>query len=1194
MMYTKHIILIFIYIFLNPSNTKAFDIKYSSTPPFMTQSLKPNVTIIMDYSGSMRFPAYYTCTSNSCGTIDKNYDKNIVYYGYFNTHFGYKYIDNQFEKSSCIVNNNIGTSTCISGNLLNFILMSRFDVAAKTLIGGKHKTDTKNILAPIGVGTSSVLRDNILKCSFSITSDTISNVVKFSATDYANGICPIKFSNNRYGFVKIDEADHIGIIQKSFDKVRFNLISFQGSGSSIKYSFGDNSLEKLVTVIESIWPNGKTPTKSGVQVAYDHFKQISIQNEYNNEKNDPFKYLVIQEDGTKEYKKVPCIKSYILLITDGKFSSKSDDPTQYLHKLHTEDLRIMGSEKFKSQSIKKIYSIFTFAEDEKGENSTKISALFGSYSTEETTENFPYPFTKYPHDAREITFPLTECDPQNSFNQNCKMWDKETNGIEGSEPDGIPDTYFKINNGIELERILTKIFNEIQGGSAAGSAVSMLSQQKSAGTLMNQAIFSSELKIDESSKLKWIGRIFSFWFYNSRTYQNIREDTTTNKRLKICGTNSDDIMKYNVNDDGSLSITTYAGDCNGNSSYESSDKKHLFNDIVQNTDYENIETVWEAGLILKNQNADNRNIFTVNTNNNKVDFTVDKSSQFADFLGNKSSLPPCLNSDKNNLINYIRGNYIPKCRDNRMPDGKVWKLGDIIYSTPQVVNYGKTSYLFVGANDGMLHVFNAGHISHKKLQTAESAIVSNNAENLGSSDELGSEIWAFIPKNMLPYLRALPNPDYKHMYFVDGKPYIHEIDTNNDKVIDKRILIGGFRLGGAVTSCTGSGCITPPSDTCPQTAYSQSYEENDCIGRASYFALDITSPESPEFLWEYTHKDLGMSYSGPAVITKIDSQKEQHTYVMFLSGPANYKGKTTANLKSFILEVDNDLNITDTNIKDFGISGYFGGRLFTSGVLDDEGNTKALFFGISNEHHGNVYGIKIKGESPSDWIYTKLFTTDIEPVTAQITSKKCFTKDYIYFGSGRWFYKNDKMNGKANYIYGYHYNPDNIKPISTQYDISTDKQGSCSVPANTGRVWKIKLSKANEINDGNKGYYKERMISNPTPSQYNNYTIFNTTAPSEDLCAYGGHSRLWAVNCATGGNVFDPCSYSYDVENPPTTILAQYSIGNIEQIKGNKTSFSENGNRATKRMPGTTSEEGAKDTERDWDAIRRLLLWMEK
>jgi type IV pilus assembly protein PilY1 len=121
---------------------------------------------------------------------------------------------------------------------------------------------------------------------------------------------------------------------------------------------------------------------------------------------------------------------------------------------------------------------------------------------------------------------------------------------------------------------------------------------------------------------------------------------------------------------------------------------------------------------------------------------------------------------------------------------KTWKLGDIIHSTPSVVSSepvniyhlrykdttyldyirtnaykNRTSFVFVGANDGMLHAFRVG----RTVQTGDPnrPIRVVDAYNTTSNALVGKEEWAFIPRNALPYLVWYGNPSYCRVPTVD-------------------------------------------------------------------------------------------------------------------------------------------------------------------------------------------------------------------------------------------------------------------------------------------------------------------------------------------------------------------------------------------------------------------------------------------
>ncbi len=199
---------------------------------------------------------------------------------------------------------------------------------------------------------------------------------------------------------------------------------------------------------------------------------------------------------------------------------------------------------------------------------------------------------------------------------------------------------------------------------------------------------------------------------------------------------------------------------------------------------------WQAGEILETRTADSREIFTSTTGTNKVNFTAANVSQLATLalLGTTNT------TTATNIIEYSRGNAVVGYRDRQD-----WKLGDIVDSSPiavgkpshfydflsyssfQSANAGRTEMVYVGANDGMMHCFNASN---------------------------GIEEWGFIPKNQLPKLQSLMSPAYCHAYFVNMAPAVYDIHYSGSW---RTILVGGQQRGGSglfaldVTDPTASG-----------------------------------------------------------------------------------------------------------------------------------------------------------------------------------------------------------------------------------------------------------------------------------------------------------------------------------------------------------------------------------------------------
>ncbi len=188
-------------------------------------------------------------------------------------------------------------------------------------------------------------------------------------------------------------------------------------------------------------------------------------------------------------------------------------------------------------------------------------------------------------------------------------------------------------------------------------------------------------------------------------------------------------------------------------------------------------------------------------------------------------------ASRDKLIDFLYGvDTYDADSDTNVTEKRQWILGDILHSKPQIVSYNtytyshetdcsgtfvsgassdnaNNTYIFVGANDGMLHAF---------------------------KDCDGSEAWAFIPPDLLPVLQYLGPTGGDHTYFVDFSPsvYIYNKDkTGNINATngDKAILVFGLRRGGGLS-------------TSPTKGY--------------YYALDITNPLDPIFLGSISNTEV--------------------------------------------------------------------------------------------------------------------------------------------------------------------------------------------------------------------------------------------------------------------------------------------------------------------------------------------------
>jgi type IV pilus assembly protein PilY1 len=181
------------------------------------------------------------------------------------------------------------------------------------------------------------------------------------------------------------------------------------------------------------------------------------------------------------------------------------------------------------------------------------------------------------------------------------------------------------------------------------------------------------------------------------------------------------------------------------------------------------------------------------------------------------------------------------------------------YNTFKANNATRNGPLLIGANDGFLHAFNPD-----------------------STPNGGEELWAYVPRFLLPALYQLADSGYpgQHRFYVDGTPEVGDVLDETERVW-KTIVVGGVNSGGR-----------------------------------GFYALDITSPTNPKGLWEFcssptlcpddyfgnfphSDPDLGLSYGNPVIGRRASDGK----WVVVLTSGLNNTG-TSGNGKGYFYVLD--------------------------------------------------------------------------------------------------------------------------------------------------------------------------------------------------------------------------------------------------------------------------------------------------
>lgn len=242
----------------------------------------------------------------------------------------------------------------------------------------------------------------------------------------------------------------------------------------------------------------------------------------------------------------------------------------------------------------------------------------------------------------------------------------------------------------------------------------------------------------------------------------------------------------------------------------------------------NIRTIWSseidggeveaggAGGKLIARSLSSRKILTNTGNFGELEDFDKNNTQLHRSLFNTTS-----DTERNELIDWATGIDVDdEDSDGDKTDTRPWILGDPLHSRPLAITYGGNSdnpsiRILMGTNHGVLHMF---------------------------SNDNGQESWAFMPKELLSLTKVLRenNSSLKHPYGIDGSPVAYVVNENGDidSATDSVYVYFGLRRGGS-----------------------------------GYYALDVTDPDDPQFMWYLDNNtpgfsELGQSWSTP-VITHI-------------------------------------------------------------------------------------------------------------------------------------------------------------------------------------------------------------------------------------------------------------------------------------------------------------------------------------
>lgn len=430
-----------------------------------------------------------------------------------------------------------------------------------------------------------------------------------------------------------------------------------------------------------------------------------------------------------------------------------------------------------------------------------------------------------------------------------------------------------------------------------------------------------------------------------------------------------------------------------------------------------------------------------------------------------------------NLVNFLSGD-----RSNERANTTIGSttalyrvragvLGDIINGAPRYVSkpdfgYSDAGYtdfvrnnrnrkpmIYVAANDGMLHAISA------------------------DTTDGGTELWAYVPTAAMPNLYRLADSNYanKHNYILDGAPVVGDIYVGNAW---KTILVGGMGKGGR-----------------------------------GYYALDITDPQSPRSLWEFTDDNLGLTFGNPVITKRADG-----TWVVAFASGYNNVSPGDGVGRLFVLNANTGARARTDISTGVGSTSAPSGLSKINGWIDQESdNTSRRFYG--GDELGNLWRFDIDGaiqpyNSAMLLAQFLINSTTPQPITTRPRLTQVNGKPVIVIGTGRYLSTSDITNTTRQSIYA-------IKDSLASTGLGDVRAGTTLVQQTLTVLNNEATITSNPVNWTTQNGWKvdlpqsgERIFVDI--ALQGSVLAISTAIPTGDACSSGGSSWNYLLNTASG------------------------------------------------------------------------------
>ena len=322
---------------------------------------------------------------------------------------------------------------------------------------------------------------------------------------------------------------------------------------------------------------------------------------------------------------------------------------------------------------------------------------------------------------------------------------------------------------------------------------------------------------------------------------------------------------------------------------------------------------WAGGAAAQvdQQGWDQRKIITLKEANPGVPVSFEKGKLSAN---QQAFLKPAkLTND--DLVKYLRGDRSKEASTEADAllgakfRPRASTLGDIIHSRPFYVKDATNPRVYVGANDGMLHAFDA---------------------------VTGKEVFAYVPSMLMYRLKYLSSLPYEHLYYVDGQINVGKVKIGG---VDKTLLVGGLGAGGRGLYALD---ITVP--------VTNADSEDELAARNPPLLRWEITPTAIKYVASTSYADLGYTYGTPVI-----AEADTGSVVIVGNG---YRGEGNGHAVLYVINPDTGalIRAIDTFTYcptgvDCGSTGKPSGLSTPTAIdTDDNGKVDRVYAGDLNGH----------------------------------------------------------------------------------------------------------------------------------------------------------------------------------------------------------------------------------------------------